>query len=83
MNIRNSIINIYEKKSEKPVDIAYATKFTYEESFYDSFKIQMQLLAYINFFEELNEETGKKIKYATLTHKGHEKLIKLRAVVKN
>lgn len=57
--------------------------FSTEKDFYETYKIQMELLGYIRFYEEKEDESSsKKAKYVILTQKGREKIIKLRAVSK-
>lgn len=80
LNVINAIKKLYQTKFETTIN--YNQNFATEGDFYDTYKIQMQLLGYINFYEEKEENSDKKTKLVTLTQKGREKLIKLRAVSK-
>lgn len=57
---------------------------TLPNDFYDTLKIQFQLLELIKYFdtEVIKDDNTKTVKMVSLTEKGKEKLINLRAVIK-
>lgn len=79
LHVRNAIKEIYQTKFD--IRLTHYSTFTTNLDFYETYKIQMQLLGYINFYEEKNE-LDKINKFAVLTEKGRDKLVKLRAVSK-
>ena len=78
--VRNALKEIFQRKFETRLTLY--NDFNTNIDFYDTYKIQMQLLGYINFYEEKND-TEKINKLTVLTDKGRDKLVKLRAVSKD